>query len=135
MRRRDFLSRAPIAMAAIGAPVAQARETTSPLRALYHEWQDAKRTYNEGPIGTTEAEACFRDLCDCDRRAAAFVPLTVEDFAFKVIFADDDGDMNGTPEQVALVAMAYQIVGLTPRQSLDSDTDKLPLHGRMEASR
>ena len=45
---------------------------------------------------------------------STYSPRTVEDLAFQVIFADDDGDGDMNPCQAVLGKRAYEIVGITP---------------------
>ncbi|PZQ49788.1 MAG: hypothetical protein DI556_09975 [Rhodovulum sulfidophilum] len=99
----------------------------SPLRALYHRWQEAKRVYNEATREdfSSEQEALYT----LEEQAAAYIPRTIEDYAFKIIIADDDGDMDMNVHQVALVKQAYELVGIeqgsiAPRATLVLD-DKI----------
>lgn len=86
----------------------------SPLRAVYHDWQRAKEAYQALPEDCSDEadEAAFQVLIGFEDLAARFEPHTLEDMAFKVIIADDHGDMQGNVHQVALVKMAYRIAGI-----------------------
>lgn len=48
-----------------------------------------------------------------EEQAALFEPVTLEDMAFKIIFAEDNSDMDMNIEQ-ALVAMSYRMAGIEP---------------------
>lgn len=76
---------------------------------MYRRWQEVKAghraTDDEG-----EEDKLFDEMLDLELRVADFEQQTMEDMAFKIIFADDNGDMN--IHQTALVAMSYRIVGI-----------------------
>lgn len=114
--RRAVLAAAPTAMVAPAAALAVA--LPSPLRAMYHEWQAAKDEYNVECESMEPKEAnlaaAFERMTAMEYEADAFVPQTMEDFAFKVIFADDDGDMSMNIHQPRLVQTAYEIAGVKP---------------------
>lgn len=114
--RRKLLLAAPAAIVAPAAALAAARP--SPLRAMYHEWQAAKNECNAEceSMEANEANwtAAFERMTAIEYEAAAFVPQTMEDFAFKVIFADDDGDMSVNIQQPRLAQTAYEIAGIKP---------------------
>jgi hypothetical protein len=65
---------------------------------------------NSGRIG--------EEMTEAERRAAEFAPTTGEDWAFKVIFADADGDMPCSPHQVAFARDAYEAIGIMPPANL-----------------
>lgn len=96
--------------AAAAAPVSAAE---SPLRALYHRWQAVKNEYNAFSGHEDEDKHVFEEMLRIEQEAADFEPTTVEDLHFKIIFADDNGDMNVNTHQSALVERAYRAVGLT----------------------
>lgn len=89
----------------------------SPLRSLYHQWQAAKQAFNTSGLDQKDPQESklFNAILDCEDEAAALTPQSIEDYAFKIIFADDDGDMSMNVAQRALVAQAYALVGITPR--------------------
>lgn len=89
----------------------------SPLRALYYRWQAVKAEHRAlmDEDGSEAEQAVFNEMLRLEQEAADFDPLTMEDLAFKIIFADDDGDMDGSPHQGALAAQAYAMVGIVPR--------------------
>lgn len=91
----------------------------SPLRALYKEWQALKDDYDTSPIGRDEAtlDKLFDQILKIERQAADFVPKTTEDLAFKVVFADDDGNMTMNRQQEALAECCYALTGIEPRQA------------------
>lgn len=97
----------------------------SPLRAMYHEWRQALEAYQALPEDCSDDDeaAAFRLLAGFEEAAASFEPQTLEDMAFKIIIADDHGDMQGNVHQVALVRMAYRIAGVAapqPREGGDA---------------
>lgn len=112
MKRRALLNALP-AVASLPAVVAvpAVAATESPLLDLYHRWQAIKDEYNRLPDDADD-EPVYDKMIELEREAAAFKPQTVEDFAFKIIFADDNGDMRMNTAQGALAEMAYQIVGI-----------------------
>ncbi|MFV0303429.1 MAG: hypothetical protein ACK5IP_21600 [Paracoccus sp. (in: a-proteobacteria)] len=117
MNRRETMMALVGAGALASIPSLAQAEPESPLRALYHEWQAVKDALNaSGPGHGEEAEkALFRQLIGIEQQASDFTPRTVEDLAFKIVFADDDGDMERTVYQEALAKSAYAIAGLQPR--------------------
>lgn len=95
----------------------QAPQIETSLRTLYDEWQKAKTTFNTDDRYQTENEAGQDLLCrveEIEEAAASRMPQNIEDFAWKIIFADDDGEMNQNVRQHELVDMAYAIVGQAP---------------------
>lgn len=110
--RRKVILAAPAAIVAPAAALAAARP--SPLRAMYHEWQAAKNECNATCEDEADWTAAFERMTAIEYEADAFVPQTMEDFAFKVIFADDDGDMSANIHQPRLVQAAYEIAGVKP---------------------
>ncbi|AVO36546.2 hypothetical protein [Pukyongiella litopenaei] len=84
------------------------------LRELHHQWRIARDTYNESAAldGTPEGAALFDRILELEQQAADYEPQSVEDFAFKIIIADCDGDMNVTDCQVELANMAYRVAGI-----------------------
>lgn len=89
-------------------------ENESPLRALYHQWQRVKDACSTlaPDLGEGVKEVLFAQVYAIEQQAADFEPQTMQDFAFKIIFADDNGAMAMSDHQQALVARAYAIVGL-----------------------
>lgn len=53
-----------------------------------------------------------------EQQAADYEVQTMLDLAYKIIFADDDGAMGASVHQQALVARAYAMVGLEPRDTM-----------------
>lgn len=87
---------------------------SKPLRAIYHDWQNAKSAYNALPDDCddeTDATA-FSRITAMAQIAAQAEPQTVEDLAFKIIFADDNGDMSMNIDQKALAVSAYALAGI-----------------------
>lgn len=119
--RRAALKAAPVVALATAVPVAAiAGDQPSPLRALYHHWLATKDAYNNNgldPDDDPEDERQFEALCEIEEKIAEFRPTTAEDWAFKIIVADDEGCMNVNPEQVALVRLAYEATGVETRPS------------------
>ena len=85
----------------------------SPLRAMYRRWQEVKAGHRATDDEDTE-DRLFDEMLALEQRAADFKPVTLEDMAFKIIFADDNGDMTMNIHQPALVAMSYRIVRIEP---------------------
>ncbi|KFI27757.1 hypothetical protein CN97_00110 [Haematobacter massiliensis] len=85
----------------------------SPLRAMYRRWQEVKAGHR-ATDDEDEEDRLFDEMLDLEQRAADFEPQTMEDMAFKIVFADDNGDMDMNIHQTALVARAYRIVGIEP---------------------
>lgn len=111
--RRALLKAAP-AFAMVPA-AAVANEPESELRALYRKWQAIKEAYNTNsfPDDAPESLSLIDRMIDCEERAAAYQPRSVEDYAFKIIFADEDGYLAGmSPPAKALAEMAHQITGI-----------------------
>ena len=99
----------------VGTPaVPAAGSAMSPMRALYSEWRRAKDAYNEVP-DDDDSDRLYERVIEVERRAVDFAPHTAEDWAFKIIFADDEGDMETNWTQPPLVKMAYDTVGIAPR--------------------
>jgi hypothetical protein len=102
----------------IAPAAALAASRPSPLRAMYHEWQATKDEYNANAEvmepNAPEQEAIFERMIAFEEEVAALVPETMDDFALKVIFADDDGDMSMNDAQKALAKMAYEMAGIAP---------------------
>lgn len=89
-------------------------ENESPLRALYHQWQRVKDACSTlaPDAGERAKEALFAQVYAIEQQSADFEPQTMQDLAFKIIFADDNGAMAMSDHQQALVARAYAMVGL-----------------------
>lgn len=115
--RRALLKAAPAAMV-IAPAAALAASRPSILRAKYHEWQATKDEYNAECARVEPDEAklavVFDRMIAMEDDVAAFVPETMEDLVFKVIFSDDDGDMSMNDAQRALAKQAYQMAGIAP---------------------
>lgn len=88
----------------------------TPLRTLYRDWRAAKEAFCalDDDNGDAKDAACSR-LIAIEEEVAKFAPQTLEDMAFKIIFADDDGDLGMNACQIALAAHAYAIAGVEPR--------------------
>ena len=120
MNRRDLFGALAIlpaagVMPAAGDPLASVARP-SPLRAVFHSWQRAKAEYNSPDLieDSAEAVAIFDRILRLEAVAAEFEPVTLEDFAFKVIIADDDGDMCATRTLSGLALLAYRLTGIRP---------------------
>lgn len=116
-RRAVMAGLASVSVTVTAGSAASAYPVTSPLRALYHEWQEAKAHLSRADLveGSPEEDALFDIVTGCSDRAAAYEPETVEDLWFKILFADDDGDMSVNIDQEALVAMAHKMTGIPAR--------------------
>ncbi|MFV0303061.1 MAG: twin-arginine translocation signal domain-containing protein [Paracoccus sp. (in: a-proteobacteria)] len=99
MNRRDLLKAVPAAGVAAAIPSLGLADAESPLRVLYRQWQAAKNELNADcpDRGEAREDMLRRQLRDAEQQAADFAPRTMEDLAFKIIFADDNGDMDRTP--------------------------------------
>lgn len=123
MNRRDALGAIGILPAAILTTVAAGYGVTgqrTALRSLFLDWQKAKTDFNSYPhdSDTPEGAALIARILEIEDCAATLEPETVEDFALKVIFADDDGLMFETKFQAGLVMMAYRIAEVEPETQL-----------------
>lgn len=95
------------------AGMAHAQTDESPLRAMYRRWQEVKAAHR-ATDDEDEEDRLFDEMLRLEEQAALFEPVTLEDMAFKIIFADDNGDMTMNIHQPALVVMSYRIVGIDP---------------------
>ena len=116
MNRRALLKLASAAIVATPAAAQCIADMESPLRALYYRWQGIKAEYSALPTDCDEeTDAClYRQMVEVEHQAADYAPQSMEDLAFKIIFADDDGDMDMNIHQTALAARAYALVGIEP---------------------
>ncbi|MDO5643447.1 MAG: hypothetical protein Q4G26_13815 [Paracoccus sp. (in: a-proteobacteria)] len=93
--------------------VFEGRGWNSSLRALYDQWQRVRAAYDSLPDGCDVAEnLLWVQLQEIEQYAENYVPQTMEDLVFKIIFADDGGDMSMNPHQVALARCAYAMAGM-----------------------
>ena len=83
------------------------------MRDLYLRWIEAKKKFNQTTEGTDEDEAALDALAEVETDIQLFEPKTLSDMAWKVIVADDHGDLSATPHQISLVETAYSIVGMS----------------------
>jgi len=113
-RRAVMAGLASVSVTVTAGSAASAYPVISPLRALYHEWQQAKQVFARRDLedGSPEERALFDAVYRMEARAAAYEPETVEDLWFKILFADDDGDMSVNIDQEALVAMAHKMTAV-----------------------
>jgi len=88
----------------------------SPLRELFHRWkaQEEKRRNLPDDCDEGTSDAISHEIELLQKQAAGFEPHTMEDLAFQIIFADDNGDMNRNTHQEALAARAYAMAGINP---------------------
>lgn len=84
----------------------------SPLRSLYAQWVEVGRACEEAAQRGAESYASLRSqVIALEKQAADFFPNTVEDFAFKVLFASERAEQDGNRERItALLDMSRQIV-------------------------
>lgn len=123
MNRRRILAAAPaialgfVAASPAAALTAPADTPVSPLRALYDQWQGIKDAYSALPSDCDEEtdDRLFMRMREMEQQAADFEPQTMEDLIFKIIFADDNGDMDMNIHQEALAARAYAMAEIEPR--------------------
>lgn len=59
-------------------------------------------------------------MTDIEKEVAAFKPEMVEDLAFTIFFANDDGSMDLNNDQVTLARDAYAMLGIEPRDRTTS---------------
>lgn len=81
------------------------------FRGLFLAWQRVTAAYDTEmpPDGSERERTLYRQMRDLETFAAQRPAQSVEAFAFKVLMADDQGGMNDTPAQRALVAEARAI--------------------------
>lgn len=113
MNRRAVITAAPTAgmLTMVASSALAATEPSRPLVAIYHRWLDAKDEYNRSdlePDDPGELEL-FEAIIRCEEAAADFIPQTIQDYALKIVMADDFGCMRGNPAQLALVRQAREI--------------------------
>ncbi|WP_420023351.1 hypothetical protein ACN9JG_01500 [Cereibacter azotoformans] len=91
--RRSALAGAPLAIAA--ATTAQAAD--SPFRRLWREHRAAVEAFNASPLpdGHPELMALRDRSLALEEQAARTRPRSLEDLAWLVLFADDDGAFEG----------------------------------------
>ena len=87
------------------------------FRGLYLAWQTAVDAYNRHPGNDNDGEArtLYRRIGDLEAFAAQRPVETLEGLAFKVLIADDRGDLDNTPSQRALVDEAQAIAARMER--------------------
>ena len=112
--RRSFLAAVPAFGATLAYPETTEAAKSSPLRELFHQWQEAKDTYSDLPDEASKElhENIFQEIVRLEQAAEDFEPATIEDLAFKIIFADDNGDMTCNIHAEALASKAYAMVGI-----------------------
>jgi hypothetical protein len=82
------------------------------LVTLFQQWRDLKNRYNDGSLDV-ESQAgikVFKEFCDVEGKILAASPASVNDYAIKILVADDGGDLNGSTFQLGLVEEAKRIV-------------------------
>lgn len=125
MNRRDILKALPAVGAAAAMPTLTGAGIDapkfgvvdfdeSPLRALYRQWQAVKDDLNAyAPDRSEDAQdALYGLMMDLQQQATDFTPRTMEDLAFKIVFADDDGDMDRSIHHEALAVQAHAMLRL-----------------------
>lgn len=108
--RRAALAAAPLAFA--GAATAQAAK--SPFRRLWHEHRVAVEAFNASPVpgGHPELMALRDRSLALEEQAAQTRPQSLEDLAWLVLFADDDGAFEGASVCAdPLLAFCRSVVG------------------------
>ena len=103
MTRRKLLVALPLAGALAGPAPAMA-ESNGTFRDTYRAWEEARRAYDHHP-----GEAAYARLISIEDAMSALRPSTVEDFAFKILMADNGGDMDTNAHQIALVEEARRL--------------------------
>lgn len=85
----------------------------SPLRSLHAQWVEVRRACEEAAQRGAENYASLRaQVIALEKQAADFFPNTVEDFAFKVLFAGARAEPDRNREwMTALLDMSRRIVG------------------------
>lgn len=111
MNRRSLLT-AALTAPALAVPATAA---ASPFPAIYRDWREAKRQFSELPLDVAEEveDEFFRRILEIEQVAADYQPTTIEDLAWKIVFADDDGDMKGNVHQASLAREAAALVGVS----------------------
>lgn len=112
--RRTALKAAPAVALAAAVPAVATAETLSPFPALYAAWREQKARVNSTDIDSPEYEALFDRLIEIERTAGATPATSILDYAYKIVFADDDGGMSMNKAQVALADEAKAMIGAAP---------------------
>ncbi|AMN54607.1 hypothetical protein ACP90_21880 [Labrenzia sp. CP4] len=88
----------------------------SQLRELFHRWrtQEEKLRNLHDDCDDAVRETISEEIELLQQQAADFEPCTMEDLTFKIIFADDNGDMDRNTHQEALATRAYAMAGINP---------------------
>ena len=86
-------------------------QAPTPIHAMYLRWMDCRNRYNDND---GEPDSLFDELIDLERKILAIRPTTFEDYAFKILVADNDGDMNTNTFQVGMVEEAKAVVAGVP---------------------
>lgn len=107
----DPLWREARALLEEGCRVTPAACNAPTFRALLDTLQSVKAEHNaRADDETPEGEARFARMLELDAQIAALPPQSVAAYAFKIVAADDGGDMNNNPEMIALAQEARRIV-------------------------
>lgn len=106
----------PCPAASAAMPTISPADEPSPIRSLYFRWRALKSQFAAltGDCGEEAYSRLFEELQRVEKCAADFEPQTPEDWALKIIFADDGGDMDLNVHQKALVDRAYALAGIVP---------------------
>lgn len=108
----------PATLAPCGIPISAAPDHRISMRTLHQWWQAAKNAYDACDLADDDPAiiAIAHHITMLEELADSFVPKTIEDWAFKIIIADDDGQM----PRPNLVRMAFAQVGIEPSASFSS---------------
>lgn len=118
---RDLAERLEAAIEAAGgvrrAEAVTARKqagNVGPIEYLSQKWTKARNDFNaDGAKSSDDSDenSIFAQLIAIETAAQALEPMTVREYAFKIIMADDFGSMDFNVAQGALVPEAMAMVG------------------------
>ncbi|NAZ37139.1 hypothetical protein [Rubellimicrobium sp. CFH 75288] len=84
----------------------------TPVRAAFECWRAVRAALLASSQEREAYQAQFDALLAAEATVARLRAVSVEDFALKILVADDFGDMSANTAQAALVAEARQIAGV-----------------------
>jgi len=115
MNLRSFLTRVPLVPVPPRTQLV-ARPAPSTLDQLYEEWQTIRKFLNSGVSDSQKPDwqVEFKKLTALEAHIANTPPVTIRDYALKILMADDGGDMSMNDSQLWLVDEARTITGIKP---------------------
>lgn len=111
--RRNLLATLPM-MGVLSVPAAVNAQGGSIFRDTYRAWEEARHAYDScpGDLDGDDAKVAYARLISIEDAMSALRPSTLEDFAYKILVADNGGDMDTNVHQVALVEEARRLTGV-----------------------